>query len=42
MGPDRFKEQACNDTVTKAFEIALSKMKLDEDKEILKGLRQMI
>jgi len=42
MGPDRFKEQACSDTVSKAFDIAMKKMKLGEDKEILKGLRQMI
>ena len=42
MGPDRFKEQACNETVSKAFEIALEKMETDGDKEVLKGLRQMV
>ena len=42
MGPDRFREKACNDTVSKAFDIAMKKMKFDEDKEVLKGLRQMI
>jgi hypothetical protein len=39
MGPDRFTEKSCNDTVSKAFDIAMSKMKLQEDKEVLKGLR---
>jgi mitochondrial cardiolipin hydrolase len=42
MGQDRFKEQACNDTVSKAFEIAMEKMETDGDKETLKGLRQMV
>ena len=42
MGQDRFKEQVCNDTVSKAFEIAMAKMETDGDKETLKGLRQMV
>ena len=42
MGPDRFKEKSCSDTVSKAFEIAMEKMETDGDKEVLKGLRQMV
>jgi hypothetical protein len=42
MGPDRFKEESCGSTVSKAFEIAMEKMETDGDKAVLKGLRQMV
>jgi len=42
MGPDRFKEENCSATVSKAFEIAMEKMETDGDKAVLKGLRQMV